>query len=359
MPELKKITVRNFKSIRTLDEFELHSLNLLIGANGAGKSNFISLFDMLAAMTAKRLQLFVAEHDGPDALLFGTRKRSEEMALEFYFARNGYRLTLRPTGERFVFAREETWFGGDFLDSSHALGSGHEEARLADVENDTFTPYVRPALADWRVYHFHDTSISARVRQASAVRDNLRLKPDAGNLAPFLRHLYEGYPEHYLRIIETVRKAAPFFGDFVYRRDVGEQVELEWYSMDDPDTVRGPRQLSDGTLRFICLATLLMQPSPLQPSTILIDEPELGLHPYALSLIGALLRQASNSRQIIVSTQSADLVSEFDPEDVVVVQNREGASVFERLQSERLAAWLDDYSLGELWRMNILGGRPE
>lgn len=358
MTQLTRLTVRGYKSIRALEDFELRSLNVLIGANGAGKSNFISLFRMLAELAERRLQLFVREQDGPDALLFGTRKRSAQMDAEFYFGRNGYRVSLQPAGERLVFAREETWFSGDMVDSSHPLGSGHDEAKLPDVQGDTFAPYVRPAIASWRVYHFHDTSTSAAVRQAQAVRDNLRLKADAGNLAAFLRHLREQHPEHYQRIVETVRMVAPFFGDFVYRKDPGERIELEWFEATDPDTVRGPRQLSDGTLRFICLATLLLQPSPLQPDTILIDEPELGLHPYALSVLGALLRQASTQRQLIISTQSVELVNELAPEEVVVVGRKDGASHFERLEPDQLTEWLRDYALGELWKMNVLGGRP-
>lgn len=359
MPQLKSLTVRGFKSIQALEDFKLRSLNVLIGANGAGKSNFISLFHMLAELAERRLQLFVREQDGPDALLFGTRKRTSQLDAEFYFASNGYRISLKPSGEQMIFAREETWFSGDFTIRAHPLGSGHDEARLPEVKGDTFAPYVRPALAGWRVYHFHDTSISAPVRQAQAVRDNLRLKPDAGNLAAFLRHLRERHAEHYQRIVEAVRMVAPFFGDFVYRKDPGERIELEWFEAEEPDTVRGPRQLSDGTLRFICLATLLLQPTQLQPDTILIDEPELGLHPYALGVLAALFRQASDARQMIISTQSVELVNELKPEDIVVVRRRDGASVFERLEPERLSEWLQDYAPGELWKMNIIGGRPE
>ena len=358
MAQLRRLTVRGFKSIRSLEDFDLRGLNVLIGANGVGKSNFISLFRMLAELAERRLQLFVKEQDGPDALLFRTRKHTSQIEAEFYFASNGYRITLVPRGDRLIFAREETWFSGDFAKTAHPLGSGHEEARLPEVQYDTFAPYVRPAIAGWRVYHFHDTSISAPVRQAQPVRDNLRLKPDAGNLAPFLRELREHNPENYKRIVETVRMVAPFFGDFVYRDDPGERMDLEWFEADDPDTVRGPRQLSDGTLRFICLATLLLQPSRLQPDTILIDEPELGLHPYALAVLAGLLRQATDGRQLIVSTQSADLVNEFAPEDVVVVSRKDEGSVFERLDADRLTEWVQDYALGELWKMNVLGGRP-
>lgn len=361
MPKLDRITIRGYKSIRSLENFELSRMNLLIGANGAGKSNFISFFRMLAELFEQRLQLFVQEQDGPDALLFGARKRTEQLEAELFFGRNGYRFSLVPAGKRLVFSREETYFEGDFASFWRPLGSGHEEARLPEAK-DAIAPYVRKAVTSWRIYHFHDTSTSSPIRQAQAVRDNLRLKPDAGNLASFLRHLRSFDPECYRKIVEVVRRVAPFFGDFVYREDPGEMIELEWYEVNDPDTVLGPRQLSDGTLRFICLATLLVQATrPIQlslPATILIDEPELGLHPFALSILAALMSQASEKCQLIISTQSVDLVNEFAPENVVVVSRRDGASHLERLDAKRLQEWLEDYALGDLWKMNVLGGRP-
>jgi predicted ATPase len=358
MAALQRLTVRGFKSIRSLENFVMRDLNVLIGANGAGKSNFISLFQMLAALVDNRLQLWVQEQDGPDAILFGTRKRTQQLDAEFSFGRNGYHISLRPSGGRLVFAREQTWFYGDWRNTWHEHGSGHDEARLPKLQDDRFAPWVLPSIKGWRVYHFHDTSNNAPVRQAQPLRDNLRLKPDAGNIAPFLLMLLKEYPDSYNRIVETIRMIAPFFGDFVHRDEPDKRVELEWFQRDDPDTPYGPRQLSDGTLRFICLTTLLLQPFSLQPDTILIDEPELGLHPFALTILGSLLRQASERRQIIVSTQSVELINHLTPDDIVVVDLHDGASSFARLDAQRLAEWLDDYALGEMWKMNILGGRP-
>ena len=367
MAKLESLTVRGFKSVRSLEDFKPGPLNVLIGANGAGKSNFIGLFHMLACVVEKRLQVFVAEQDGPDALLFGGRKRTERMEIMLSFGgddnagltgRNSYSFSLVPTGNRLIFDQEERHFGNSFaLD----LDSGHDESKLEILDEeveDSFAHYIRSAIAEWRVYHFHDTSTAAPIRQLQAVRDNLLLKSGGDNLGPYLRQLREHHPDHYLKIVETVQLAAPFFGGFVYRKDIGENMELEWFQADDPDTVLGPRQLSDGTLRFICLATLLLQPAQLQPELILIDEPELGLHPYALTLLAEMLQQASDSRQIIVSTQSAEIAGEFAPEDVVVVNRKDGASTFERLDEDDLSDWLEDYSLGELWKMNIFGGRP-
>lgn len=358
MAQLKRLTVRGFKSIRELTDFELRNLNVLIGANGAGKSNFISLFRMLGQLAEGRLQLFVKDEDGPDALLFGTRKRTRQLEAEFYFADNGYRFTLQASGDRLVFTREETWFHGDFAKKAHHLGSGHDEAKLPDVKHDTFAPYVRNAVGSWRVYHFHDTSVSAPVRHSQPVRDNLRLKPDGANIAPFVRLLRERHSAYYNRIVETVRLVAPFFGDFVYRAEPGERVDLEWFDAADPDTPFGPRQLSDGTLRFICLAVLLLQPTSLQSDTILLDEPELGLHPYALNVLAGMLKQAAEARQLIVSTQSVELINALEPEDIIVVNRESGASTFERLNPEALSEWLKEYTLGELWKRSIIGGRP-
>ena len=353
---LDRVTIRGFKSIRALDDFPLRALNVLIGANGAGKSNFIAFFELLARMSEQRLDYFVEEHDGPDALLFGGRKRTRRIETKLTAGANSYECSLAPMGRRFMLESQTTWSGPP--DARTAPGEKRHEDSVAEVADRLDLDLPGLALGRWRLYHFHDTSTASPIRQAQATRDNLRLKPDAGNLAPFLRLLRERHSTEYRRVVDAVRLAAPFFREFVHRDDPGERIELEWTEATDPDTVRGPRQFSDGTLRFICLATLLLQPSRLQPMTILIDEPEIGLHPYALNVLAALLRQASGSRQVIVSTQSADLVSELDPADVVVVSRRNGESVFERLDPDRLRDWLEDYALGDLWKMNILGGRP-
>ena len=237
---------------------------------------------------------------------------------------------------------------------------GHGEALLADCDGGVVASYVLPQMRQWRVFHFQDVSRFAGVRQAAAVRDNLRLQADAGNLAPFLRRLRERHPTHYRRVVDAVRVAAPFFGDLVYRDTLNpdDRMELEWFHASDPDMVLGPHQVSDGTLRFLCLATLLLQPAELQPSLILVDEPELGQHPAALAVLAGMLRAAGDERQVVVATQSADLVSELNPEDVVVVDRKHDASAFRRPDADDLRHWLDDYALGDLWKMNVLGGRP-
>ncbi len=354
MPSVSHLTVRGFKSIAALERFELGSLNVLIGPNGSGKSNLLDLFRMFGAMANERLRLFVAKEDGPDALLHGGRSHTPDMEIEVAFPDIAYRAGLTAAGHDLVLTHEETSLGW--------VGSGHYEPDLALVEKteaDPFARYLREAMSEWRVYHFQDTSITAGMRQAQPVRDNLQLHADGSNLAPFLRRIRERHPENYREIVETVRLAAPYIEDFLYREEAGERVDLEWLERGvEKGRTFGPRQLSDGTIRFTCLATLLLQPVHIQPSTILIDEPELGLHPTAITTLAALLSRASEARQVIVSTQSVDLLNEIRPEDVVVTERCDGASVFRRLDLDQLAEWLSDHALGELWMMNTFGGRP-
>lgn len=360
MSSVRSLTVTGYKSIRELRDFKLNNLNVLIGANGAGKSNFIGLFRLLNEMYEQRLQVFIQTQGGPDAMLHFGRSVTDRLHAEFYFARNGYMFDLVPTNDnRLVFEREVSKFLGVLYNTrpSATLGMGHDESKLKEAK-DKYSPYVRESVSNWRVYHFHDTSERARVKQRHAANDNLRLKPDAANLAAYLRMLHADHAQAYQRIVDTIRLVAPFFDDFVHRPGEPETVELEWRQRGNPDTPFKAHMLSDGSLRFICLATLLLQPIELLPDTILIDEPELGLHPYAIAVLADMFRQVAEERQLIVSTQSVELVNELEPEDVIVVDQKDGASTFRRFTREELEGWLEQYSMGELWKRNVLGGRP-
>ena len=360
MSSVSSLSVSGYKSIRELKDFKLNNLNVLIGANGAGKSNFINLFRLLNEMYEEQLQLYVQKQGGPDALLHFGRGTSDRLHAEFYFSANGYKFDLVPTlDNRLVFELEQSWFGGVFYktSSSATLGTGHAESKLKEA-TDGYSAYVRPSVSNWRVYHFHDTSDTAKVKQRHAANDNLRLKPDAANLAAYLRMLKEKHEAAYRRIVETIQLVLPFFNDFVHRPGEPEYVELEWMQKGKPDTPFKAHMLSDGSLRFICLATLLLQPVWLLPDTLLIDEPELGLHPYAIAILVDIFKQVAEGKQLIVSTQSVELVNALSPQDVIVVDQEAGASTFRRYTEEELSGWLTEYSMGEIWKRNILGGRP-
>lgn len=365
MSILDKISIKGYKSIQNLENFELTNLNILIGANGAGKSNFIAVFKLLAQMYAQNLQLHVQKSGGADTFLHYGRKKTKQISMKFFFNLNSYQFKLVPTADnRLIFDEEQLCFTGDYysqfgtriVPSSTIIETGHSEALLKDSTHH-YAKYIKPAIESWRVYHFHDTSDTALVKQIHSKNDNLKLKTDAANLAAFLMRLKRVFPENYQQIVKTIRLVAPFFADFVQREDE-ESIQLEWFEQGNPDTPFKAHILSDGTLRFICLTTLLLQPFQLMNDTILIDEPELGLHPYAITVLADLIKRVADKKQLIISTQSVELINHFSANDIIVVDRVNDASIFKRLDDEQLKDWLEDYSLGELWTQNILGGRP-
>lgn len=355
--QLSRIILNGYKSIAACD-IELGKLNVLIGANGAGKSNFIGFFRLISKILDQQLQSAVGTGGGPDAMLHFGRKKTEELSAELYFGNNGYKFKLKATQDnRMMFARECLWWNmhGDWRPHS-----GHFESYVEDQKRRTnIYEFVVPPMRSWRVYHFHDTSHTALVKQVHGINDNEYLRDDARNLAAFLYRLKNHNEAHYKRIGKAIQLVAPFFGDFHLRptTDNKEKIQLEW-TESGQDIPFNASALSDGTLRFICLATVLLQPEEFMPAAILIDEPELGLHPYAIAVLGAMMKSTSGQHQIILSTQSVELVNEFDAEDLIVVDKEGGASTFKRPDTAVLAEWLNEYSLGDLWKKNLLGGRP-
>lgn len=355
--QLSRLVLSGYKSISECD-IELGKLNVLIGANGAGKSNFIGFFRLINRILDQQLQATVGTAGGPDAILHFGRKKTEEIRAELYFGNNGYKFKLKPTQDnRMMFSYEALWWNvhGDWRPRS-----GHFESYAEEQKGRTYIyDHVVPAIRSWRLYHFHDTSHSALVKQVHGINDNEYLRDDARNLAAFLYRLKNHHEANYKRIVKAVQLVAPFFGDFHLRPTVDnkEKIQLEWTEtgQDIPFTASA---LSDGTLRFICLATVLLQPEAFMPAAILIDEPELGLHPFAISVLGGLMKSAADRHQMIVSTQSVELVNEFDVDDLIVVDKMGGASTFKRPNGAELTEWLADYSLGDLWKKNLLGGRP-
>ncbi len=363
---LDHISLTGYKSIRELD-LDLNSLNVLIGANGAGKSNFISFFTLLRNIISENLKIYVRTQGGAETLLHFGKRTTESIKIDLTFGvkTNGYSCELIPAaGDTLIFAEEKYWYHDrKRYDAPYyiPLNGGQQETRIYieshSTPHITIADHVIRAVRSWRVYHFHDTSPSARIKQTVDINDNEVLRPDAGNLAAFLYLLQETQPLAYRRIVAAIRRVTPFFDDFVLRPDPFNinKVRLEWQEKGSEDYF-SVDYLSDGTLRFMCLAALLLQPE--LPATILIDEPELGLHPYAITLLASMLRKASKSTQVIVSTQSVSLVNQFLPEDIIVVDRYGPESTFRRLENDKLDTWLDDYGLGDLWEKNVIGGRP-
>lgn len=357
--QISKISIEGYKSINKC-EIELKMLNVLIGSNGSGKSNFISLFKLLDNMIAEKLQLYVTLNGGADSFLFFGSKNTEKMKVKFRFGNNGYDFELVPAqGDHLVFANEAFYWN---MNGTWSLGSGHLESKWRYGTNTGIDSFVQSILKEqrWKVYHFHDTSDNASVKKYHSLSDNLQLADDARNLGAFLYRLRETEEGKYQYIVDIIRLAAPYFHDFVLEPDPinPDSILLRWNDIHS-DVPFSVAQMSDGTLRFICLTVLLMQPAELQPETILIDEPELGLHPYAIKLLADMLKKASQKKQIIISTQSVELLNEFSVDNVIVVDHIDNHTEFERLSEEQLKIWLDsDYSLGQMWGENVFGGRP-
>jgi len=324
MRTLERLTLQGFKSIRD-QKLALGPLNVFIGGNGSGKSNLIESFRFLHEIVNQRLASYTARKGGADNLLYFGRKKTPGMELLLEFGEgnvSGVRLAGTVADELLVI---QTAYSSD-LDS-------------------------------FRVYHFHDTSDTAAVKGTCEVEDNRFLRPQAENLAAFLYWLQEKQPDHLALIEGTLRQIAPFFDGFQLApsRLNENRIHLEWRERGS-DAYFNASALSDGTLRFICLATLLLQPE--LPALVLLDEPELGLHPAAVTLLSELLSSAATRTQVIVATQSVTLVNQLRPEDVWTVDREDGQSVFRHLSEQDMSAWLDDYALGELWEKNLLGARP-
>jgi predicted ATPase len=359
--KLDKLTIRGFKSIESLEDFELEDLNILIGANGAGKSNFVEFFRLLRAMVDERLQAYILEHGPADGYFYNGVSYTKTLEAELCFGPNKYHFTLKPTAEGgVVIGLEKTTFGS----STKPIGVGTKESKLKSLKDQpgrTSTHgvpwYVWNAISAWNVYHFHDTSMTAGMRRDSGIEQTGKLRSNGENLAAFLLGLREEHKHIYDAIRKTVQRIAPYFDDFVLSVKNGgaeAQVRLTW-KQKGKDYIFSPGHLSDGTIRFICLTTALLQPNP--PSTIIVDEPELGLHPEALAILAGLLRSSSKRTQIIAATQSPVLLSEFEPEQVITVDQIDGATHFRRLKTQELETWLDEFSLGELWlKGNVDGG---
>ncbi len=366
MPELETITVKGFKSIASIEKLKLGPINVLIGPNGSGKSNFIGVFAFLHAIREGQLQDYVARAGGADKVLHFGSKVTQVIEIHVIFQEEvgQYRIRLEVTETDRLYPSFEIAYIWDKRrypkkPFDRPLAPRGAEAGISDPSSKGAADFVREHLGRWRLYHFHDTSSSSPMKKTADVNDNRYLRPDGSNLAAFLYLLKLKHETSYSLIRRTVQLVAPFFDDFLLEplRLNSDKIRLEWRHKGS-DAYFDASSLSDGTLRFIALATLFLQPDAYQPSVILVDEPELGLHPYAITLLASLMKQASFKTQVIVSTQSPLLLDHFQPEDVLVADRVDGGTQLTRLDSARLATWLEDYSLGELWEKNELGGRP-
>jgi len=371
MLKLRELHIQGFKSIDGEHgaTIPFGDVTVLLGANGAGKSNLVSFFKMLNFMISGALSQYVGQQ-GASRLLFYGPKKTESLSFELQFeddnAVDTYSASLSyGLPDRLFFAQEEINFQRrDALSPHHvSLQANDMESGLKSSPNKT-SKVVYALLSGICTYQFHDTSDTAKIKDRGYVDDARYLRHNAGNLAAFLKMLkeHESYTKYYDRIVRHIRRIMPQFGDFDLQPVPGNKdyVRLNWKDSSGSDYLFDPHQISDGSLRFMALATLLLQPPELLPRFIVLDEPELGLHPAAIAELAAMVNIAAQKTQVLLATQSPRLVDEFSADQVVIVERDEtwNSSIFKKLDSEELADWLTRYSLSELWEKNVLGGQP-
>lgn len=360
---IELIKISNYKSIRELT-LPMKKINILIGANGAGKSNFISFFKMVQEIYNQRFASYTMIQGIDNILHFGSSVSESSSGLIDFNNTNAFFFQIKPTQGRKGFIE----FTGDLFNNNKIENKDYskwnknlwdnvvEESQIKD-SNKWRAGYLKKYLESFNTYHFHDTSAKSPLRKESQITDNLFLQQDGSNLAAYLYLLQEKHPQSFKLIEGVIRSIAPYFQGFnLHPNRLNESViELEWKEKESEMYLNG-YNFSDGTIRFIALATLLLQPNT--PEVIIIDEPELGLHPAAIEKLASMIKRASIKSQIIISTQSSNLVDYFEAEDVVVVDRENKQSVFKRLNDKDLIAWKEEYSLGQIWEKNIIGGQP-
>ncbi len=360
---ITRIKLEGYKSIKQLD-IRLKAVNILLGSNGVGKSNFISIFSLLRNIYQQNFQNYIKLKGGAERLLHFGKKHTNVINIDICFGDessdvNRFILNLEESQDSLFINNVNTSF---FSKENNIWYYRNFESNVWESNFSMFNSsqafWVNPYLREFDVYHFHDTGDKSLIKGKSNIEDNHKLNRDGSNIAAFLYYLQEIHHKYFKRIELTIKSIAPFFERFVLRPSrLNEQlIQLEWKENGYPDAYFNAYHLSDGTLRFICLATLLMQPNP--PKTIIIDEPELGLHPVAINKLAALIRKLSKKSQIIISTQSINLIDNFAPEDIIVTDRKENNSLFKRLNSQKLSHWLEDYTLGDIWGKNIIGAQP-
>ena len=375
MNRIDAIRIRGFRSLADVELTGLPDATVLIGANGSGKSNFIRFFEMVSSMLrARRLGEFVARHGGASDQLFGGSSRTSSLEAELFLrtdaGKDDYRFVLAHAHpDRLVFSEEAFRSSRQIYPLPieakwQPLGVGHEEARIveaaqtgqADSINRKTASVVVHLLRNCAAFQFHDTSDSSNFKKAWDVADSNSLRSHGGNLSAVLYRLEREDIGRFEQICQYISRILPVFDRFQIEERYGK-VMLRW-KLSDSDETFGAHLTSDGSLRFFALVTLLNLPSEMLPDVILLDEPELGLHPAAIVLVANMIKSVATERQVIVATQSPLLVDAFGLDEIVVLELCDKRTEFRRLNVDDYKNWLDDFTTGELWQKNLIGGRP-
>jgi len=372
MNAIESVHVKGFRSLADFRVDDLPNVTVMIGPNGAGKSNFVRFFEMMGwmLMAPRRLARFVRWQGGADDQLFGGHARTErieaDVALRTSAGRADYRFSLAHTNPDLLEFDDERFrlHSGDPPNGSpwQDLGSGHPEAKILEARSAddgggglAATAIVK-TLRSCSCYQFHDTSDRSPIKKTWDASDWGHLRGDGGNLAAVLHFLEQNDIRRYESICRYVSRVLPVFDRFALE-ERHDRIILRW-KVKSSDKTYGAHLASDGSLRLFALVTLLNLPLDLLPRVILLDEPELGLHPAAISLVGGMIRSLASQRQIIVATQSSLLVDVFELDQLFVLDLDGDATTVQRMKSDDYREWLEEYSTGQLWEKNLLGGYP-
>lgn len=361
---IKSVTIEGFRSLRSIQNLELPQLAVLIGANGAGKSTLIRFFEMLSWMLkSKSLQEFVLRQGGGDDQFFmGARKTPRihaELCLETASGLNDYRFDLAhlSAGDSVMVMNEAYRYSAHGIPTKAKwteIAAVGKESSLLEQKHKTAKTIVN-LLRQCSTYQFHDTSPNAAIHNRWDITESFRLRSDGGNLAAVLLNLRSTDDKRYALIVKQIRRVLPAFKDFVLEQEAGK-VLLRWVGQQS-DKVFGSHLTSDGSLRLFCLLTLLNMPPERLPDVMLFDEPELGLHPYAVSLVAEMFKRLSKKRQIFLATQSPYLVDCFELENIIIASANQGETLLRNLPRAQYQAWLDDeYQLSDIWLKQVVGG---
>lgn len=362
---IKSVTIEGFRSLRSIQNLEFPQLTVLIGANGAGKSTLIRFFEMLSWMLkSQNLQEFVLQQgSGDDQFFMGARQTPRihaEIQLETGSGFNDYRfdLTHLSAGDTVMVLNEAYRYSDRKITTKAKWTELHEvgkEARLPEQTTKT-AKTICNLLRQCSTYQFHDTSAKSAIRLRWDVSESFRLRSDGGNLAAVLLDLQTNDLQRYKLIIKQIQRVLPTFKHFVLEPVAGK-VELRWQGLHS-DKIFGAHLTSDGSLRLFCLLTLLNLPPARLPDVMFFDEPELGLHPHAITLVADMLKRLSKKRQIFVATQSPYMVDCFELENIIVAENKQGETMLRNMPREKYQEWLDDdYMLSDIWLKDSVGGQ--
>ena len=368
-PMIESLRVRGFRSLADIELSGLPPAAVLIGPNGSGKSNVLRFLNM---MRPRWLGRFVEREGGAGDQLFGSAETTDritaEITLKIGGERYDYRFVLEYAHpDRFFFGEEAFRRRSNGHPAANAwqdLGSGHREANLVlAAQSREFPNLDRAAAAEIVrvlrtivIFQFHNTGSLSGFRRNCDVWDCNVLRTNGGNLAAVLYRMEREDFRRYDRICRYIGRILPGFAGFYIEENQGK-VALRWHA-DWSDYSFGAHLTSDGSLRLFALVTLLNTPPEMLPDVVLLDEPELGLHPAGISLIGGMIRSLATQRQVIVATQSPRLVDAFELNQTFVLELRKGRTEVHQYAPDEYRHWLDEYATGELWEKNLLGGRP-